>query len=298
MREPGLIAAGSDEPGRILLVGVARSGTTWLGRALAKAQGVRYYHEPDNIDPFTPVWDLAFSGRFPFTLRGEGPWLRPAARLALRVPPRIRDPLVRRAAAVSRRAPQRPRQTVVKTIYALLSLDWLVDRYQPRVVGLQRHPYNVISSWRQLRIPLFDLATRPAVRSGFLEPQGLEPPLPGSSELATIAWHVGLLTHVLGDAADRHPEWEVIDHEDLCVDPVSKMHALCDRVGLTWTDGVEAFLTESDRPGEGLEPVRVTTEQPERWRQRLDDAEVAEIQEVLERFPRRGWVRQPAGVAS
>src|SRR5947209_5442074 len=129
-------------PNRILLVGVARSGTSWLGLAMSRARDVRYYYEPDwfdadatgkrpagsrgfgpypMIDPgdddnaFTPVWDMVFSGRFPFMRGGEGSRLRPAAKAALRLPRIIRDPLTRRAAAISLRLPQRRKSTIVKT---------------------------------------------------------------------------------------------------------------------------------------------------------------------------------------
>jgi hypothetical protein len=309
---------------RILLVGTARSGTSWLGYAMGRAPGARFYYEPDNVDAdpteansagrrgfgpypliepgeddntFTPLWDMVFSGRFPFSAGGKQR-LRPAARAVLQMPRAIRDPIVRRAATLSTRLPSRPGWTIVKSIYATFSLDWLTQRYQPQVVAIQRHPFNVVSSWRQLKIPLFDLAGRPAMRERFLHPLGIQPPAADASELTQIAWHVGLLTHVLGDAVDRHPDWHLATHEDLCADPSRRIHDIFDRVGLTWTSGVERFLTENDQPGEGLKPVRVTAEQPDRWRQRLSPAEVAEIQDELAKFPRRGWVRQPAAVES
>ena len=113
-----------------------------------------------------------------------------------------------------------------------------------------------------------------------------------------MAWQVGLLSTALGDALDRHPGWLVVNHEDLCVDPVSRIRAVCDRVGMPWSSDVERFLDESDRPGEGLAPVRVTRIQPDRWRARLTESETDEINGVLAHFPRRGWVRTPAPPAS
>ena len=116
--------AGGGGARRLVLVGVARSGTSWLGHALGRAQGVRFYYEPDNVDAdpaavasagrrgfgpypvidsdrdagqFAPLWDLVFSGRLPFALR-ERRRLRPAAMIALRLPRSVRDPLVRGAA--------------------------------------------------------------------------------------------------------------------------------------------------------------------------------------------------------
>jgi Sulfotransferase family len=320
MREPRLTAsAGRAGAGRIVLVGVARSGTSWLGHALGRARGVRFYYEPDNVDAdptadvaagrrgfgpypvidsdrdagqFAPLWDLVFSGRLPFALR-ERRRLRPAARIALRLPRSMRDPLVRGAAALSARRPGRAESIVVKTIYATFSLEWLVARYQPKVIAMQRNPLNVVSSWRELQIPLFDLATRPIIRSRYIEPLGIEPPRADASEVARIAWHVGLLTHVIAQAVDRHPEWCFVTHEDLCDDPANTIRSVCEQIGLTWTDDVERFLSENNRAGEGLAPVRIATEEPTRWRKRLNDREVGEIEAVLQDFPTRGWVRPP-----
>jgi len=304
---------------RLVLVGVARSGTSWLGHALGRAQGVRFYYEPDNVDAdpaaadsvgrrgfgpypvidsdrdagqFAPLWDLVFSGRLPFALR-ERRRLRPAARIALRLPRSVRDPLVRTVAAVSARRPGRAQNIVVKTIYATFSLEWLVARYQPQVIAMQRNPLNVVSSWRELQIPLFDLATRPVFLARFIEPLGISPPSAGSTEVARIAWHVGFLTHVIAQALERHPEWIFVTHEDLCADPATTIRSVAEEVGLQWSDDIDVFLEENNRHGAGLAPVRIATEEPTKWRQRLTDQEVGEIQEVLEQFPTRGWIRPP-----
>jgi hypothetical protein len=304
---------------RVVLVGVARSGTSWLGHALGRARGVRFYYEPDNVDAdpsnyiaagrrgfgpypvidsdadagqFAPLWDLVFSGRLPFALR-ERRRLRPAARIALRLPRSVRDPLVRGAAALSARQPRRTQNVVVKTIYATFSLEWLVTRYRPQVIAMQRNPLNVVSSWRELHIPLFDLASRPILRTRFIEPLGIEPPVPNAPEVAQIAWHVGLLTHVIAQALDRHPEWIFVTHEHLCEDPATTIRRVSEQVGLEWTADIDRFLSDNNRRGEGLAPVRIATEEPTRWRQRLTDPEVAQIEAVLEKFPTRGWVRPP-----
>ena len=308
---------------RALVVGVARSGTSWLGMALSRARDVRYYHEPDFIgadrdrgaprtdgfgaypliepgeddNPFTPVWDMVFAGTFPFSVGGERSPLRAAARAALRLPRWMRQPMTRRVAKISVRMPHRPRYTVVKTIHSAFSLDWLAGRYSPRVIAIQRHPLNVVSSWRQLHIAMFDLATRPAIRERYLEPLGIRSPTTDASELTRIAWHVGLLTHVIGDAVVRHPRWHLVTHEDLCAQPESAFRGIFEHLGLEWGPAVETFLDANNRPGEGLRPVRVTAEQPDRWRQRLSDAEVDEIHAVLGQFPRRGWVAEPASAA-
>jgi hypothetical protein len=306
---------------RVLLTGVARSGTSWLIRAMAATPGTRHYYEPDNVDadptgerpggesgfgpyptidpgdrggPFRPLWNAVFAGRLP-PRRGVR---LTAARAVLKIPRTVREPLIRGSSRVLTALPGGPERTAVKTIYAAFCLDWLVEEYDPRVVVLQRHPLNVVSSWRELGIPGFDLTSRPSLLQRYRDRFEGEPPPAGASELAKTAWQVGLLTTAVGDSLDRHPGWLLVNHEDLCAEPATRIRTVCDQVGLPWSSDVERFLDESNRPGQGLKPVRVTSEQANRWRGRLSDAEADEIMTVLAQFPRHGWVREPPSTTS
>lgn len=311
-------------PRRILLLGVARSGTSWLGATLGRAPGVRYYNEPDWFgmdqqrkagtddyrpypmvgpgeprNPLAPVWDMVFAGTFPFMRGGMSSRLRPLARTALRLPRSVRDPLTRRVARLPSRTPRGLEAVVAKSVGAMFSLDWLLERYSDlQLVSVQRNPLNVVSSWREQQVQTFDVSERPLIRERYLVPSGIAPPARDASELTRIAWLVGLLTHVVGEAFDRHADWPLFTHEELCVDPAASMHAVFDRLGFTWSPDVAQFLADNNRPGEGKRPIRVTSEQPGRWRGRLTDDEVAEINEVLQQFPRQGWLRTPAPEAA
>ena len=79
----------------------------------------------------------------------------------------------------------------------------------------------------------------------------------------------------------------------VCVEPAKKFRALFEKMGVPWSEDVETYLEEANRPGEGLKPVRVTSEQVDRWKSRLTAGEVEEINSVLARFPRKGWIREP-----
>jgi len=302
-------------PDRVLLLGVARSGTRWLATALGHAEATRVVKEPDNVDAdptgsgvsrfgfgpypmidrvdeapqFRALWDLSFSDRVP-----NKPGLRrSAARAALRLPRGIRDPLLRRTAQAMSALPGRSPHVVVKSIYAHFYVEWLLRHYEPRVVVIQRNPLNTISSWIELGVHGFDLFDRPEIRERYLDPLGISAPDANASVTERTAAWVGLLTTVLGGHVDRHPEWLLVTHEELCVDPLIRIREVCDKVGLTWSEGIERFLTESNRPGEGFSHIRVTREQPNRWRKRLSDQQVEEIESVLAQYPSRGWIRAP-----
>jgi hypothetical protein len=299
----------------VLVIGVARSGTSWVGRALGYARDARYIFEPDNVDAditgatvpgargfgpypvidvaerhpdFEVLWDMAFGGVLP-PRRG----LRlAAARALLDLPRPVRDRLLRASAGALTRVPQRRRRRVVKSIYAPFALEWLWARYRPDVLVVQRHPLNVASSWREQAIPLFDLTSRPAI-TAYVGQRGLPLPPQSGNELARVAWCVGLLATVLADALDGHEDWVLATHDDICSDPVGAVRTLADRLRLEWSDDIARFLAASDRPDTGLAPVRVARDQPLRWRDRLTAREADEVTAVLNSFPGRGWVRDP-----
>jgi hypothetical protein len=214
-------------------------------------------------------------------------------RLVLRLPRDVRDPLLRHSAQVVAALPGRASHVVVKSIYAIFAADWIAANYQPRVIAIQRHPLNVISSWAEFGVHGFDLLARPHIVDRYLHRLGVAVPGPHATNLQRIATWVGVLTTALNEQLERHPDWLLVTHEDLCADPQTSIRDVCERAGLTWTEAATRYLRESNRLGDGFSSLRISRDQPDRWRRRLSDPQVGEIEEVLAQFPARGWARQP-----
>jgi Sulfotransferase family len=174
---------------RVLVVGVPRSGTTWVGRVLASALGTHDLNEPDNhfVSPYAfraklhlgqgnyprlrvgeeapeyeSLWRSAFTagnGRRSFAERARRRLSRQL--LHRQAPDHVTRALTRterarvglRTAAVLA-VPERPEPhaeaIVVKSVYAALSLEWIEVLCDPRVVIVLRDPLNVISSWLEM----------------------------------------------------------------------------------------------------------------------------------------------------
>jgi hypothetical protein len=315
---------------RVLIAGIPRSGTTWVGRTLGMVPGAVYLHEPDNDmgHPFA-LRAKGMRGRFPLLEPGEsasryerlwraafgdqdlGPLHQRVGQLRNRVSmaiarrtPRaqlqraLSAPRERRPARVAAAAwigvpavPARSEHVVVKSVHAPLALEWIANRCDPAIVIVLRHPLNVLASVLELGLPDRDrgLDADPVIRERIMEPLGIAAPPPGASDPARSAWQVGLLTAALEAAAARHPDWIVATHEDLCVDPIEKFRPLCERIGLPWSPGVERHLAESDRPGSGFSTNRVRSDEPTRWRQRLNAQQLDEIVPVLRGFSLSRW---------
>lgn len=311
---------------RVLLVGAGRSGTTWAGRVLGCGGDTAYINEPDNvgINPSAAVqhdtlgfgpypiirsgdvapqhaalWRMAFAGRLPMRL-GFG---RRIARIGLRLPTFVRNPLLTAFAGAVESTQTAKRNVIVKSIMVHFALEWVAEEFHPQVVIIQRDPLNVVSSWVAGNVFIgMDLPARSAIREEYARIVGEEAPPPGANPLDRTAWCVGLLTTVLATLAARHPDWHVITHEDLCADPRAEFRRLYSRLGLTWTDEAERFLergylrTSFDRPDQVLrlqDAGAVSQEVTNRWKKRLSSVQVDEIHKVLDQFPARGWVREP-----
>lgn len=300
---------------RVLVLGVPRGGTTWVGQTLGRTAGAVYVHEPDGTsDPFAfrakhgllhhPIldpedrvpglerlWEGAFSGGGrPRGARGRlaqrayrkvtgAQKIR--ARQQGRFTPRLR---VAYLAAVPRVAVD-AEHVVVKSVNAALCAEWISTRWHPKVVVVRRDPRDVMASWLSFgwnapQGPMYeafvDLASD---RWGIRLPAIDAPPI----ERATAA--CATLIAGLENAASRNPQWAQIAHEQLCEDPPTHFRLLAERCGLNWSEDDERRLAEANSEGSGYSTRRVASAQPGKWRSRLDTEQIAAIEGVLALFP-------------
>jgi hypothetical protein len=301
--------------GAVLIAGVPRSGTTWVGRALGHTDGAVYVNEPDgDHDPFAftarlgrgvapalapgeraddleRLWDGALAGgRYAGTPRD-----RVARAVFARTPVAARweawlggkvSPTLRLAArlAVPRVADPSARHVVVKSVRAELMTEWIAARFRPQVLVVERDARNVLASWIELDF-VRDPREAGAVAGYARRQWDVAAPGPHEPQLVQQAFYYGVLASAVREAADRHPEWRRVTHEHLCVDTPARFATLAAGLGLEWGDTARTFLTASDAEGSGYDTHRPTAAQPDRWRERLDADQVATIRTTLARFP-------------
>jgi hypothetical protein len=299
---------------KVLVVGPARSGTTWVGQALGRSEGTRYVHEPDgDHEPYAlkakvghalqielrpgdearryrKLWEAAFAGgkrsRSP-QARLARRWFEAAlvrdrnnARRGEHIPFRLRTAL---ALAAPPRADPSP-NVVAKSVHAGLCAEWIESEFAVRVVVVERHPLNVLSSWKQYghggnRLLLGELADYAARR------WDLRLPVETDSRFARQVMSLGVLTGALHEAAARNPQWLVISHEALCVDPDARFRELVSALGLSYSDATATYLRDSNQAGEGYITKRVTKSLPSKWQRELTEDEIREASEVFDLFP-------------
>lgn len=301
------------------MCGPPRSGTTWIGSVLGSARDVSTVHEPDNHrnDALALVVKRGL-GRFPvLDPDDEAPGLerlwaaafdhgrptnRPDARLAQtllrgivgRVANRVVDdasaPVSRVAGAVMtplarpRSGQAGPRANAVKSVHSAFALDWIHRRFEPTVIVVTRHPLSAATSWRTLGWVPQPFTSDPRVRERYLEPRGLDTPGADAPLIARLALDHAVLQAAHLEAAACHPDWIVVSHEQLCLDPVGEFRRLFEAAGLPFGPEVEATIVESNRPGDGYQTARVAADQVDAWKRKLTADEIDACRRALGRL--------------
>ena len=271
--------------GAILVTGVPRSGTTWLARLLAQAPGTAL----SGREPMNPRGrQYALGG----TLHGWTRLTRLSAgqrrRLALAY--RGLNPLVYSRYGSRQWAAPLPRtRVVVKDPFAMLSIPAIREQTRASVVLVYRHPGAVLTSYRRVGWTP-DLGELQAVIEDVRNaggPQLPDLPLPGSTTPAEEMGRFWSALHdlALADTADEGHDVLVVPHEAVSTDPLLA-RTLVDRLGLGWSDSLEAELSRRGGAGGPTDPQalhnfdRAPAQVAQAWRARLSSDEIEQIEEV------------------
>jgi hypothetical protein len=195
----------------------------------------------------------------------------------------------------SRRARARP---LVKDPIALLSAEWLAERFGMDVVVCVRHPAGFTGSIKRL-------SWRHGF-SSFLDDDGRLPEILGPYEdeiraqaddpadaLAEAATLWRILYGVAAGYREQHPDWIFLRHEDAGADPLGTYERLYAQLGLELTPAARERIERAsgrENPVEGRSPHAVELDSAgavSRWRTLLDADEV----EFLRERTRDVWPR-------
>jgi hypothetical protein len=280
----------------ILLTGMPRSGTTWVGRILAASGKVGYVNEPFNLAASPGSFRVPLEHWYTYvTSENEGqilPALTPALRLQYplaRELRRCRNRTDLLHTLRSRRAWVRGQRPLIKEPHAVFSAEWFARRLDSQIVVMIRDPLAVVSSWKRLgwTVDFADLLDQPLLMRDWLEPFEREMSAArswGLVEQVALLWRV--IYSVVAD--ERYPSVYHLRHEDLSSDPIGEYAKLYDALDLTFDDAVADAVARSSS---SENPTETTVEKPhetrldskanlENWRHRLTDDEVRQIKHL------------------
>jgi hypothetical protein len=302
----------------ILVTGAHRTGTTWVGKMLALSPHMGYISEPLNVLHRPGVlrapvqhWytyicsenEAGYLPAFQQTLRFRYHLL--AELLSLRSPKDIGR--MGRDAGAFLRGRLRRQQALLKDPFAVFSAPWFASRLGCRVVITVRHPAAFASSLKRLVWP-FDfthLLAQPLLMRDELEPfrdvmqQYVQSP-PDVIGQASLLWR--LVYQVVARYCRQFPDFVIVRHEDLSLDPVSGFEQLYARLGLEFTPRLQQSIlasSSSENPHElsnrAVHSVRLDSRANlHNWKHRLTGEEIARVRRLTEEtaalfYPEIAW---------
>lgn len=313
MTETGLTASPP-----ILVCGAHRTGTTWVGKMLSAGGETAYISEPLNVWHRPGI--LITPTRYWYTYicsENEAEYL-PGLRQTLRFEYHTLSELrsLRSLKDVGRMARdwstfQRARmhnlRPLIKDPFAVFSSPWFASRLGCQVVVTIRHPAAFVSSLKRLDWPfqLQDLLSQPLLMRDWLEPfrSQIERIAQDPSDTIghnSLLWR--LVYSVVGSILPTRPEFTLVRHEDLSLDPLDGYRALYARLGLAFTDRAHRTIlsaTSPDNPDElkrsSAHTVRLDSRANlDNWKRRLSSDEIQRIRQITEEtaanyYPELSW---------
>lgn len=255
----------------VLVLSLARSGSSWVGHILGLSAGALYLREPVT-QTLLERRGLAGSPDVAGDPMPHRAW-RAAAKDALRGVPRYRSTIV--ATPSQWRLAERPRRRLVLKEVEPAALEWLLARRRFRTVFLVRHPAAVAQSGRALGWwGAADAADEPA----WWRAQG--------------DWQGRSIAPCL-ERLEGREDARVVRYEDLCEAPEPSFRALYAFCGLPWSDDVARTLareTTAEGPYQagGYDLARDSRGMVDRWREAVAPEQLAALAE--------GWLAHGLGL--
>ena len=300
----------------ILVTGIHRSGTTWIGKMLTASGQVAYISEPLNahhrlgvMRSPTKYWytyvckenENEFLSAFNETLNFDyHPWLE------FKTLRSMKDMLrMGRDWANFLRGRILKRRPLLKDPFAFFSIPWFIERLNCQVVVSIRHPAAFASSLKRLNWPFTfqDLLEQPLLMRDCLAAfrSTME-----STDDTDIIEQSGLLWmmlyQTLGTYTTKHPEIHIVRHEDLSRDPLSGFEKLFPLLGLDFNDKAQNAVQQSSSPSNTSQVSRNNVhtyqlnsqENLSNWQSRMTYAEIERINAITkdlmqEYYPDTSW---------
>ncbi len=293
----------------ILLTGAPRSGSTWVGKIIARSPSVIYIDEP-----FLPM------------ARSKPPTLKPSAKRIGVCRAKFTKWFTHICSANEDKYYQQIEDTVnlkystkqafryvnglstgkqlinsllefyiaklnkktslIKDPVAIFSSEWLANKFNMNVVIMIRHPLSFVGSIKKAnwQFPLIDILEQPLLMQNYLYRFKKDLKNFISKEGDIIELGVLLYNMIYNTVAifqSRHPEWIFLRYEDVIENPEQEFQNLFRQLGLHYDSHISSLVQsyyelpiQSDENLHPLETQRNITQNKFSWRDRLTKAEV------------------------
>lgn len=288
----------------ILVTGAHRSGTTWVGRMLASNSQTAYISEPLNVQHRRGVYRADVQHWYTYiTQENEAEYL-PSFHELLKFryyllaeigSLRSRKDILRmgRDFFVFTNGSLRKQRALLKDPFAVFSVPWFAQTLNCQIVITVRHPAAFASSLNRLNWPFdfHDLLDQPALMRDHLESDRAEMEAINPHDLigqSALLWR--MIYRFVHSTRSLFPQFKIVRHEDLSLNPVEGYKTLYESLGLNFTEEVKHAIlnsSSSENPTElskkKVHSVKLDSRaNVDNWKKRLSADEIARIRKMTE----------------
>jgi hypothetical protein len=288
----------------ILVTGTHRSGTTWVGKMLAADPHVAYISEPLNVIHRPGVFHAKVKYWYQYICEENEKEYIPAFEELLEFDYHLWDEIcslrsrrdvlrMGRDFLIFYNGLMRGQRPLYKDPFAVFSTPWFAKRLNCKVVITIRHPAAFASSLKRLNWPFNfqDLLAQPLLMRDHLEPYRGEIQSVKTDDVigqAALLWK--LIYNSVHTIRGSNPDFLVVRHEDLSLDPIPGYRALYAALGLEFTQRVEKTILKSSSSENPREPSRKKVHavkldsraSVDNWKKRLTSEEIEHLRRVTE----------------
>jgi hypothetical protein len=288
----------------ILVTGCPRTGTTWVGKMLCASPAVGYIEEPFNPDMPLGRCAVRFAHTFTYIIDENAVAFYEPLQNTIAFRYNVAAEIKRLGSLTDVRRMlrdyikfyrYRSRDAIplLKAPVALFSAEWLAATFDMDVVVLIRHPAAVGSSYKRLQWDLrfADFLEQPLLMRDHLYPFEAEirEYVDRDRSIVEQAGLLWKLTHYMVlKYRERHRDWTFLRYEDLAADPIGGFGAIFGRLGVDFSDRVQAVIAKHSAatnprvPKHTYSTVCDSKSRIEDWKKGLTTPEIERIRSGVE----------------
>jgi glycosyltransferase involved in cell wall biosynthesis len=293
-----------DELPPVLVTGVHRSSTTWVGKMLTANKQYTYVSEPLNVLHRKGVMRTPTHKWYTYISEENEQQYLSAFYETMSLQYHLWQELgtLRNPKDVGRMlrdwtnfsyGRRLKHQVLLKDPFAVFSARWFASRLGCKVVIVVRHPAAFVSSLKRLDWPFQfeDLEAQPTLMKDWLEPFREEITAVQQEPVDLIfqgsfLWR--LIYSVVLQYQQTSPEFIIVRHEDLSLEPLQEFQAIYETLGIPFTLRVARRIRKSTNPGnptelplESIHSVNLDSKANlKNWQKRLSLEEIERVREL------------------
>lgn len=229
----------------ILLTGIHRSGTTWAGRMIEQAPGIRYLYEPLNNEHDPSLFGRTMPTSYTYICQEN------ENNFEYHIHRTLKGSLKTQLKGLIK--PTRP---LWKDPHAFFSAPWMVARFDMQPLILIRHPAAFVLSIidKKWSFDFNNLRNQPLLMQHLADDaERIEQACQNPGDLVDqgcLLWSI--IYRQVAHYQSQFPDWLYVRHEDLALNPIQEFEAIFHRLNLLFTENVKVSLQQSTKSGQPI----------------------------------------------